>query len=106
MMVPVSRLFRMTVFTKKLYQLKRGIWLILMIVIWAGISLEILLLQCIELTASLWTLQTHGLITPHMLGWPLILLMILMIVTGCALLMRGFCLIKLAAGLVLFKSIF
>ena len=50
--------------------------------------------------------QTHGLITPHMLGWPLILLMILMIVTGCALLMRGFCLIRLAAGLVLFKSIF
>ena len=31
-----------------------------------------------------WTLQTHGLITPHMLGWPLILLMIPMIVTGCA----------------------
>ena len=105
-MVPVSHLFRMTVFTKKLYQLKRDIWLILMIVIWVGTSLEILLLQCIEQTESLWMLQTHGLITPHMLGWPLILLMIPMIVTGCALLMKGCCLIKLAAGLVLFKNIF
>ena len=83
---------------KKVISIKGGIWLILMIVIWAGISLEILLLQCIELTASLWTPQIHGLITPHMLGWPLILLMILMIVTGCALLMRGFCLIRLALG--------
>ena len=53
-----------------------------------------------------WTLQTHGLITPHMLGWPLILLMIPMIVTGCALLMKDLCLIRLVVGLVLFKSIF
>ena len=42
--------------------------------------------------------QIHGLITPHMLGWPLILLMILMIVTGCALLMKGFCLISWRLG--------